>query len=123
MSKHAVEAYSDALRQELMFVGIPVVVVQPGPFRTEMTGGIEAAFDQVSVAGSPFERIVRKVGRAAAREESRAHDPRELAEVVWTAVTTERPRLRYSVRPDRTRRLLHHLPARTADWLVRRSMG
>jgi NAD(P)-dependent dehydrogenase (short-subunit alcohol dehydrogenase family) len=123
MSKHAIEAYSDALRQELMFVGIPVVVVQPGPFRTEMTGGISAAFEAVKVAGSPFERIVGKVGRAASREESKAHDPRELAEVVWRAVTSARPRLRYSVKADPTRRVLHHLPTRTSDWLIRRSMG
>jgi NAD(P)-dependent dehydrogenase (short-subunit alcohol dehydrogenase family) len=123
MSKHAVEAYSDALRQELMFVGIPVSIVQPGPFRTEMTGGIQSAFDAVKLPGSPFERVVGKVGRAAAREEGKAHDPRVLAEVVWTAVTSPRPKLRYSVKADPMRRVLHHLPARTADWLVRRTMG
>ena len=33
MSKHAIEAYSDALRQELMFLGIPVIVIEPGAFR------------------------------------------------------------------------------------------
>lgn len=123
MSKHAVEAYSDALRQELMFVGIPVSVVQPGPFRTEMTGGIETAFQAVTVPGSPFEKMLRRVGRMAAREEQKAHDPRELAEVIWTAATSDKPRIRYSVRPDRMRRIMHHLPAGMADRMMRRALG
>lgn len=123
MSKHAIEAYSDALRRELMFVGIPVSVIQPGPFRTDMTGGIATAFDAAIHEGSPFERLVRKVQRAASREESTAHDPAELAEVVWTAATSARPKHRYSVRPDTTRRVLHRIPTRWADPLIRRALG
>lgn len=123
MSKHAIEAYSDALRRELMFVGVPVVLVQPGPFRTGMTGGIGAAFTDATQDGSPFERLLRRGGRAATREESRAHDPALLAEVVWTAATAERPRHRYSVKPDPTRRVLHHLPTRLVDRLLRRALG
>lgn len=116
MSKHAIEAYSDALRRELMFVGVPVVVVQPGPFRTSMTGGIPSAFEAATVSGSPFERLVRKVGRAAAKESG--HDSAELAEVVWEAATADRPKLRYSVRPDRRRVLLNRLPTRVVDRLL-----
>lgn len=121
MSKHAVEAYSDALRRELMFLGLPVVIVQPGPFRTGMTGGIERAFERAVVPGSPFERLVRKVGRAAAREGG--GDPAELAGVIWQAVTAEKPRTRYSVRPDRARTVLHRLPDTVADRLLLRAMG
>lgn len=123
MSKHAIEAYSDALRRELMFVGVPVVVVQPGPFRTAMTEGIDRAFDEVTVPGSPFERVLAKIRKGARREQEKAHDPRELAEVVWTAATTARPKHRYSVKPDPTRRVIHHLPTRVADRLLRRSLG
>lgn len=123
ISKHAVEAYSDALRRELMFVDVPVVVIQPGPFRTGMTGGIERAFGAATIEGSPFERLTRRVGRAAAREQDGGHDPDVLAEVVWTAATTPRPRTHYSVRPDRVRSVLHRLPVRVVDALLRRSLG
>ncbi len=122
MSKHAIEAYSDALRRELMFVGVPVVVVQPGPFRTEMTAGIGQQFTDVVPDGSPFARLMRKVARAAAREGDHAHDPAELAETIWTAVTTARPKLRYSVRPDRQRVFLDRLPTRLADRLLLRTL-
>src|SRR5699024_11538306 len=46
MSKHAVEAYADSLRRELMFLGIDVVLVQPGPFRTGMTASIRRRFSE-----------------------------------------------------------------------------
>jgi NAD(P)-dependent dehydrogenase (short-subunit alcohol dehydrogenase family) len=123
MSKHAVEAYSDALRRELMFLDIPVVTVQPGPFRTDMVGGIRAAFDRAASSSPTFERLVRKVGAVAAGEEKRAHEPDVLAEVVWQAVTTPRPRTHYSVRPDRRRALLDRLPARVADAMLRKALG
>jgi NAD(P)-dependent dehydrogenase (short-subunit alcohol dehydrogenase family) len=123
MSKHAVEAYSDALRRELMFLDIPVVTVQPGPFRTDMVGGIRAAFDRAASSSPTFERLVRKVGAIAVGEEKRAHEPDVLAEVVWQAVTTPRPRTHYSVRPDRRRALLDRLPARVADAMLRKALG
>lgn len=122
-SKHAVEAYSDALRRELMFVGVDVVVIQPGPFRTAMTGGIEAAFAAATVPGSPFERLARKVGRMAAGEQSRLHDPRILAEVIWDATTARRPKLRYSVKPDPARTVMHSMPTRWVDRLLKRALA
>lgn len=122
-SKHAVEAYSDALRRELMFVGVGVVVIQPGPFRTAMTGGIEAAFAAATVPGSPFERVARRVGRMAAREESKAHDPALLAQVIWQAATASKPKARYSVRPDAARTVMHRLPTAVVDRLLKRALG
>ena len=44
MSKHAIEAYADSLRRELMFLGVPVVKIQPGPFKTDMVASIERNF-------------------------------------------------------------------------------
>lgn len=122
-SKHAVEAYSDALRRELMFVGVDVVVIQPGPFRTAMTGGIEAAFTASTVAGSPFERLARKVGRMAAGEQEKAHDPALLAEVIWEAATVATPRARYSVKPDLARTVMHRLPTTLVDRMLKKALA
>ena len=119
MTKYAVEAYSDALRRELMFVGIPVVVIQPGPFRTAMTGSIADRFADATGESTQFAGLVGSVARAARREHAKAHDPAELAEVVWTAVTARVPRRRYCVRPDRMRDLLGRLPAPVSDRLLR----
>ena len=118
-SKHAIEAYSDALRRELMFVGVDVAIIEPGPFRTSMTQGIQASFDAATVAGSPFERLIRKVGRLASGEEAKAHDPALLADVIWTAATSPRPKVRYSVKPDPARSAMTHLPAPLLDRILK----
>lgn len=119
LTKHAIEAYSDALRRELIFVGVPVVVIQPGPFKTAMTGGIVDRFGEAAGESADFARLVAKVGRMARDEGASAHDPAVLAEVVWTAVTSRRPKRRYSVRPDRTRALLDRLPTAVVDRLLK----
>ncbi|KAA0919058.1 SDR family NAD(P)-dependent oxidoreductase [Dietzia sp. ANT_WB102] len=115
MSKHAIEAYGDALRRELMFLGVEVVIVQPGPFRTGMTASIRRRFQESTVPGSPFAAMAAVMGEMAAGEDDKATDPSVLAEAVWTAGTTARPRHRYAVRWDIGRRLLDHLPVSVVD--------
>lgn len=118
VSKHAVDAYADALRREAALVGVHVAKVQPGPFRTEMVSGILPAFEAAADASTHFERLLRRMGPMAAREAARANDPAVLADVVHRALTTDRPRARWSVRPDRMRSALELLPDRVADRLV-----
>ncbi|WP_418002811.1 SDR family NAD(P)-dependent oxidoreductase [Mycobacterium sp. PDNC021] len=118
MTKHAIEAYSDALRRELMFVGVRVVVIQPGPFQTTLTQGITDAFARAVIPGSPFAPLVRKAAAVGAQAHRRAHDPELLARVVWKAATSKHPDIRYSVRPDLQRSLLHLLPTALADQLI-----
>jgi NAD(P)-dependent dehydrogenase (short-subunit alcohol dehydrogenase family) len=119
MSKHAIEAYSDSLRRELMLVGIPVVKIQPGPFRTGMVHSIGERFEQAAGESSHFGVVLRKVGGLAAKEEGKAHSPETLAAVVEQALTTRHPRPAYSVHPARSRVLLEWLPTRLADRLLR----
>jgi NAD(P)-dependent dehydrogenase (short-subunit alcohol dehydrogenase family) len=123
MSKHAIEAYSDALRRELMFLGVPVIKIQPGPFRTGMIGSIPASFARAEQSSTHFAALIHRVGSMASREEAKAAEPRVLAEAVWTAVTTPRPRIAYSVRADRRRALLDRLPARVVDSLLRKQLA
>ncbi len=123
MSKHAIEAYSDALRRELMFLDIPVVKIQPGPFRTDMIGGIPGAFDRAEQTAGDLDWLVRRVGALAANENDHAREPAALAEVIWTAVTAARPRAAYSVGADRRRTALHFLPTRVADAALRLALG
>ncbi|GAA5064909.1 SDR family NAD(P)-dependent oxidoreductase [Nocardia callitridis] len=123
MTKHAVEAYSAALRRELMFLGIPVSTVQPGPFRTNMVDGIRATFDRARDNSTHFVELVGKVGAMAVREQRHAHDPAVLAETVWRAANSARPRRRYSVRPDSRRTLMHRLPDAVLDPVLRKLLG
>ncbi|MGB5192146.1 MAG: SDR family NAD(P)-dependent oxidoreductase, partial [Polyangiales bacterium] len=61
MSKHAVEAYSTALRRELALLGIKVITIQPGAFRTNMVAGIERAFTAAEAETPKFAPVLRKL--------------------------------------------------------------
>jgi len=115
MSKHAIEAYSSSLRRELAILGIKVITVQPGPFRTSMVEGIERAFTQAETESPKFASVLRTLKKLAAKTSNSASDPDILAQVIETALTVKRPKPVYSVKPDRARSALEKLPLRAAD--------
>jgi len=117
MSKHAIEAYSTALRRELALLGIKVVTIQPGAFRTNMVAGIEDAFTAAEAETPKFAQVLQKLKALAGKEIESARDPDILAQVIETALTVKHPKPVYSVKPDRLRSSLERLPLRAADRL------
>ena len=117
MSKHAVEAYSTALRRELALLGIKVITIQPGAFRTNMVAGIERAFTAAEAETPKFAPVLRKLKALAGKEIESARDPDILAQVIETALTAKRPKPVYSVKPDKLRSALEALPLRASDRL------
>ena len=117
MSKHAIEAYSTALRRELALLGVRVITIQPGAFRTDMVAGIEKAFTAAEAETPRFATVLRKLKGLAGKEIRSARDPDLLAQVVETALTTRNPKPAYSVKPDMLRSSIERLPLRASDRL------
>ncbi len=117
-SKHAIEAYSDALRRELNFLGMKVIKVQPGPFKTEMLASIDGIFTRAADESKYFSRILHNLRRHAKSEQKRAHDPRLVAEAVFDALTSDDPEIAYSVKPDKGRAIISKLPEEWVDKLL-----
>lgn len=118
-SKHALEAYSDALRQELLFLDVPVIVIEPGPFHSQMSEHLPQRLAASAPLDSPFRPIVEFTEQTSAREERKAQDPAILARAVYRAVTARHPRPRYLVNGGIQSRILDLLPRRVADRLIR----
>jgi NAD(P)-dependent dehydrogenase (short-subunit alcohol dehydrogenase family) len=118
MSKHAIEAYSDSLRRELMFLGVPVIKIQPGPFKTDMVAGIERNFARAAKESRYFGALLRQLKGMTLAEQEKAHDPALVAAAVHTALTAASPAPAYSVKPDPGRAAMHLLPDRLADTLL-----
>ena len=123
MSKHAIEAYSDSLRRELMFLDVPVIKIQPGPFKTEMVAGIERQFSRAAKESSHFGKLLRTLTRMTLAEQRKAHDPLLIAKTVHVALTAHSPAAAYSVKPDPARVAMNLLPDRLSDALLKWVVG
>jgi NAD(P)-dependent dehydrogenase (short-subunit alcohol dehydrogenase family) len=124
-SKHAMEAISDALRQELRPWGIHVSLVEPGSIATEIWEKGQRDADEME-KNMPEEAMLRygkafNALRAAAREfGSRGIPADRVARAVEHALTAGSPRTRYIVGFDATiqRVLTNVVPDRILDRLT-----
>ncbi|MEH6591840.1 MAG: SDR family NAD(P)-dependent oxidoreductase [Halioglobus sp.] len=123
MSKHAIEAYSDSLRRELMFLDIPVIKIQPGPFKTDMVKSIEINFSKAIESTVNFKIPLTKTKEFALKEQVKAHSPDIIAQTVLTALNAKNPKAAYSVKADFSRTLLEYLPVSWADWILRKVLA
>ncbi len=121
-SKFALEAVSDALRREVRAFGVSVTVIEPGTFRSRIWERV-AEMDLAPYRGSPYERALERVRRAALRGAERAPPPDAVARAVARALTARRPPIRRVVTAHGTvGRLWLWLPDRVLDWLIYRAL-
>jgi NAD(P)-dependent dehydrogenase (short-subunit alcohol dehydrogenase family) len=97
-SKHALDAASEALAHEVAAFGIRVAIIEPGVIQTAIFENSAGAtrYDK----NSPYRQIMRRNGKVFAAGFRNPGRPETVAEVIFEAVTTERPRLRYLVGTD-----------------------
>ncbi|HEY3530710.1 MAG TPA: oxidoreductase [Nocardioides sp.] len=122
-TKFAVEGFSDSLRLELAPYGIRVVIVEPGPIRSEWNTLAREALVESSL-GTAYERQAEGV-RARMESGDRpmySSGPDVVARTIVRAATSRRPRTRYPVgrgaRSIVTARRL--LPDRALDAVISR---
>jgi NAD(P)-dependent dehydrogenase (short-subunit alcohol dehydrogenase family) len=126
-TKHAVEAMSDALRFEVRRFGIDVIVVEPGPIKTQFGDTAVDSIRRMTAAGnSPYAEfngiLAKKIKEAYEGPMGRfAAMPVAVARVIETAITAERPRTRYPVTAAARvlMRLRRWLPDRAFDAFLR----
>lgn len=100
MSKHAVEAYTDALAAELAPFGVHVSVIAPGDYASNIwTNDIaRARLSDVVDTDSPYARDYQAWIEVVANMETK--EPDEVAETVLLALSADTPSRRYLVVPN-----------------------
>jgi short-subunit dehydrogenase len=98
-SKYAIEAISDALRFEVRGFGVDVIVIEPGPIRSEFTATANAGL--AAVDAGPYGDYHAAVAKsdAEADESFIAGKPEHVARAIERAITADRPHPRYRVTP------------------------
>lgn len=95
-SKFALEAYSDALRNEVRGFGIDVIVIEPGAIKTEWGPIAHESLLRTSgdTAYAPYARRHAKMHEWAGRS-GLGSPPEVVADTIGRAVAARRPRTRY----------------------------
>lgn len=102
MSKHAIEAYTDALAPEMERFDVQVSVIEPGNYRSQISksargrrGGLTDEQENSPYAGEYKRRMEGSADR------SQYKDPDEVADAALHALFDEQPKHRYMVVPNR----------------------
>ena len=104
-TKHAVEAFSDALRYEVSGFGVKVVIIEPGLIKTKF-GEVGAASVEETEADGPYAEFNAEVAKATAGVyeggglAKLGAGPEAVAEKIEKAITSSRPKPRYAVTPS-----------------------
>jgi NAD(P)-dependent dehydrogenase (short-subunit alcohol dehydrogenase family) len=117
-SKWALEGWAESLAYDVEPFGIKVILVEPGPYRTQ----IWRSTPWIVPSTSPYREWVQRVSRAADEHAARsARDPKEVAVVIARALEAKHPRFRYPVGPFA--RINHFLRGKVPSWLIRRGVS
>ena len=102
MSKHAVEAYTDALAAELAPFGVHAGVVEPGNYKSDIMANMrermleEGYSAEGSLYADQMERFLQMPTDRAQHKE-----PDEVAQAFLAAMTDQTPKRRYMIVPNR----------------------
>jgi len=106
-SKHALELFASALRQELRTWGITVSTINPGFHRTEINhnaaGALKATFEKAprEIQEEYGEEYLGATAEATTRfTETQALDPKNVIRAYVHAITSTRPKVQYRVGID-----------------------
>jgi NAD(P)-dependent dehydrogenase (short-subunit alcohol dehydrogenase family) len=130
-SKFGLEGLSDALRRELRSQGVDVILIEPGGVKTPIWKKGEELADAMLADVPPeaerlYGRLIEAVRAGTQRIAREAgSEPHEVAEVIGTALTADRPRTRYLVGSDAKlrARMARVLPDRVMDRMIARALG
>lgn len=122
-SKHALEAFTQGLRRELIMYGIDVVAINPGPIATPIWDKAEE-MDPAQYAGTDYDAAIRKIlGYMLDRGRS-GLPPAKVAEAIYAGLTDKTPKLNTILSPEPFQHwLMSVLPSRMVDRLIAKRLG
>ena len=100
MSKHAIEAYADALAAEMNSLGVRVSLIEPGNYRSEIGRNTQPQVEAAAARakGTPFEAPMQRMVAAMGNYDNYP-EPDDVAQAALHALFDPAPKMRYMVVP------------------------
>lgn len=99
-SKHALEGWTEALRIELRSLGIKVVLIEPGAYKTDIWTRNVVVSRGSTDEGSPNKERSRRYVEGVKETQRDMADPAEVAHLIAHVAQDPNPRLRYRAGKD-----------------------
>jgi NAD(P)-dependent dehydrogenase (short-subunit alcohol dehydrogenase family) len=127
-SKHALEAFGDALRLELRSSHVRVALIEPGSVATPIWDKGRADADSINIPPElqgQYGHVPAAMSKVLEDTARRGIPPEQVAQTIEQALTARRMKARYVVGRDARAMVLLHglLPDLVFDRVVRRAMG
>lgn len=120
-SKFALEGMSEAWRHELAPFGIRVVILEPGPYKTDIFGRNRNLSRRTKDPSSPYASWTRHLDAVMEARVDRAGDPQEVAHRICDVIEQRSPRLRHPMgRGSGARAAFARL---APSWLIERAVA
>ncbi len=123
MSKHALEAFSESLRRELLLFGIDVIVLGPGAVKTPIWD--KAKEVDISVySNSPYYKALNNMRAYMLKLSQNGLPVERIGELVHHVLTVPRPKVRYAVSNEAAQlALASMMPKRLLDRVIAKRLG
>lgn len=122
-SKFGLEGMSESLRRELLPFGVDVIVVAPGAVATPIWDKADET-DTAAYADTVYAPALERLRAYMLSIGKSGLPPERIGEIVHAALTTARPKVRYTVTPQPLQMLMADiLPKRTLDRIVGKRLG
>ena len=123
-SKFAVEAFSDALRREMLLYGVDVILIEPGPIKTAIWDKVPD-LDDNEFTGTDYEHSLGKFFKMFIEMGKKGFDADIIGNRVKEILQDPSPKTRHVITPNRfiNFTLPGILPDRMFDKLVGKGLG